>query len=102
MDAEISAAVTAAWLRVLRIESTDPDVGFFELGGDSLAAARVCAAIQSATGRRISLEQFAAAPTVNGLIDVVESVAPRRAERASAGNPAEPHAREGRGSCGES
>jgi acyl carrier protein len=69
--------VAAAWSKVLRIEHVDPDADFFDLGGDSLAAARVCAAIQADTGQALTLRQFAANRTMRDLASLVESM-PRR------------------------
>jgi hypothetical protein len=77
-DVDIRQVVTAAWQRVLRLEEVPADTGFFDLGGDSLAAARVCAAIQSGTGRVLSLQAFIAGPTIAGLVSTVESL-PRAA-----------------------
>jgi len=71
---EVGRAVAAAWSGVLKIEHVDPDADFFDLGGDSLAAARVCAAIQARTGHSLTLRQFTENRTPRGLTRLLESM----------------------------
>lgn len=76
------AAVARIWAEVLGL----PDVGlqedFFELGGDSLQAVQVIAAIGSELGREVAIYEFFEAPTV-------EAVAGTLAEAASCESPIE-------------
>lgn len=71
---DVGRAVAAAWSGVLKVEHIDPDADFFDLGGDSLAAARVCAAIQARTGRSLTLRQFTENRTLQGLTSLLEAI----------------------------
>jgi hypothetical protein len=71
---DVGGVVAAVWSTVLKIEHVDPDADFFDLGGDSLAAARVCAVIQARTGQSLTLRQFAENRTLRGLTRLVESM----------------------------
>jgi len=57
---------------VLDVSRVDPHEDFFELGGDSLAAARLIERIRGALGRQVDAGQLLAAPTVAGLAALLE------------------------------
>lgn len=77
---DANGVVADAWAKVLKIEQVDPDSDFFAVGGDSVAAARVCAAIQARTGKVLTLGQFVDSPTPRALAALLESLPVRRAE----------------------
>ncbi|GGO17066.1 hypothetical protein GCM10010116_34470 [Microbispora rosea subsp. aerata] len=67
------AAITAETLGVERVGVHDH---FLDLGGHSLAAARICAGIEHALGVRVALTTFLARPTVAELAAYVAQSAP--------------------------
>ncbi|NUS45757.1 MAG: amino acid adenylation domain-containing protein [Mycobacteriaceae bacterium] len=75
-DAERTLAALFAELLGRPGRSIGIDDSFFELGGDSLVAARVVARVGAVTGTRIALRDLFEAPTIAGLAD-------RLAERAA-------------------
>ncbi len=81
---EVEELIAGLWARVLDRPRVGRDQDFFELGGDSLAAAEVALAVHAALGVEVGLRAFAAVPTVAGLAEL----ALRR--RASAGDSASP------------
>ncbi|MGW5263809.1 amino acid adenylation domain-containing protein [Microbispora sp. NPDC004025] len=70
------AAITAETLGVERVGVHDH---FLDLGGHSLAAARICARIEQALGVRVALTTFLARPTVAELAEYVREAAPSAA-----------------------
>ncbi|MEV6593960.1 amino acid adenylation domain-containing protein [Streptomyces acidicola] len=84
-DTELERQVAALWAKVLRIAETDLDVtrSLYDLGGDSLAAARVLTGVRKAFGLTITLDRL---PEV----DTVRTMASRVAASLTAreGNPA--------------
>lgn len=63
----LEADLAELWSTVLRTEVTDVTQSFFDLGGDSLAAARVLAAVRKRFGTAIPLDQFYLVDTVRTL-----------------------------------
>ncbi len=76
---EVEELIAGLWARVLDRPRVGRDQDFFELGGDSLAAAEVALSVHKALGVEVGLRAFAAVPTVAGLAELTQ----RR--RASAG-----------------
>lgn len=65
-DSGMSRELARLWAEVLRVAETDigPDTDFFDLGGDSLAAARVFTAVRRRFGTGITLDQLHLVRTV--------------------------------------
>ncbi len=76
---------TGAWLRqqwsaALEIDGFGPQQGFLELGGDSLTAAVIAAAVHDRLGVELRLDEFARNPTVTALAERIDRT--RRAVKA--------------------
>ena len=65
--------VRAIWADVLGRSDFPDDVEFFAVGGNSLLAARVVAAVKKQTGTKVRLRQFYASSTVGGLAGLVDA-----------------------------
>jgi amino acid adenylation domain-containing protein len=63
--------ISAIWAEMLEIEEVPREADFFELGGDSLAAVRMLAAIAEATSVPVDFVDFLEEPTVAGLARVL-------------------------------
>lgn len=65
-DTELERQVAAVWAKVLRIGETDLDVtrSLYDLGGDSLAAARILTGVRKAFGLTITLDRLPEVDTV--------------------------------------
>jgi thioesterase domain-containing protein/acyl carrier protein len=61
------------WMEILDVKSVDPSDNFFDLGGDSLAAAELFVAIEETFGVQISLDDLFASKTLGELARRVES-----------------------------
>jgi acyl carrier protein len=72
--AEIVSGVRRIWCRVLERASVDDAQDFFALGGDSLRAMRMLAAVQGELGVEVPLEIFAAPVTVGIVAERVETL----------------------------
>jgi acyl carrier protein len=63
------------WARIIGTERVGLD-DFFEIGGDSLAAMELIAAIEQVTGRRLTMAALFEAPTIRLLAAFVERYDP--------------------------
>lgn len=64
--------IARIWAEELRIDHVGVHETFFELGGDSLSAARMCARVQATTGRALSADAVWKSPTVAQLARLLE------------------------------
>ncbi|HXG50498.1 MAG TPA: amino acid adenylation domain-containing protein [candidate division Zixibacteria bacterium] len=62
--------IANVWKRLLKIDALGAHENFFELGGNSLEAARLLATIQTELGPRIRLPDFLTCPTVAHLAEL--------------------------------
>jgi acyl-CoA synthetase (AMP-forming)/AMP-acid ligase II/acyl carrier protein len=70
----VESILAEIWREVLDIKGElDGDANFFDLGGDSLRAVMLDAAIAEKLGRRISAEAFFISPTFATLLDLIAS-----------------------------
>ncbi|MHB8240356.1 MAG: condensation domain-containing protein [Solirubrobacteraceae bacterium] len=67
---ETEELIAELWARVLDREGVGREQDFFELGGDSLAAAEVAVGIDKAFGVQVGMQAFARRPTVAGLAEL--------------------------------
>src|SRR5438105_3663036 len=77
--------VAGIWRGLLGLESVSPEDDFFRLGGDSLLAVRMLAAVEETLLVPVSFVDFIDAPTVGGLAQLVE----REEERPHSAEPEE-------------
>lgn len=85
-DAKVSA-LSEIWARVLRVETVSPQDSFFDLGGDSLLALKVCAQARK-RGLALTPRELSAHPVLEDLAAVLSdepSIALGRARATSAG-----------------
>jgi acetoacetyl-CoA synthetase len=74
-DAPIEARLTAIWEEVFGIVPLGPDADFFRLGGDSLTALSLMAAIEEATGQRLPTSVLMERHTVAALAELLREEA---------------------------
>src|SRR5262249_58206646 len=60
--------VQRSWRRLLGVPRVHAGASFFDLGGDSLLAVQLLAALRRKTGAEIKMRQFSAQPTVEGIV----------------------------------
>ncbi len=67
----LQSAIANIWTDILGIDQVDGDADFFELGGDSLAAVRMLAAVDDLLLTQVSFVDFLDGPTVDALAGAV-------------------------------
>jgi amino acid adenylation domain-containing protein/natural product biosynthesis luciferase-like monooxygenase protein len=79
-EPDVRESVRAAWRQVLDTEDIPADASFFDLGGHSLAVMRLLDLMEADMGVRVSIAEFFADPTVDGILAAAaaEPLAPRR------------------------
>jgi amino acid adenylation domain-containing protein len=70
-DGFLASRIATIWGEVLGLEAVTVEADFFELGGDSLAAVRMLAAVEEAISVPVSFTDFLERPTVGALADAV-------------------------------
>lgn len=68
---ELERSLIQVWEGVLEISGLNRESHFFDLGGDSLLAARVMEGIGANLGRELPLSFLLRAPTIRGLADLI-------------------------------
>lgn len=68
---EAERRVAAIWAQQMDVRSVGVNDDFLELGGDSLSALRVIAAVEAQFGRSLDVYEFMSAATVRGLADLL-------------------------------
>ncbi|MGL5443600.1 MAG: acyl carrier protein, partial [[Mycobacterium] stephanolepidis] len=72
-DVSPTVAVQQIWCEALGVTSVEPDDNFFDLGGDSLIAARIVTAIGEHCGIKVSVaELWDQGATLADLVDLVQ------------------------------
>lgn len=59
------------WQRMLGVQHIPPDANFFDLGGDSLLVVQMLAELRARTGHTIKAPAFFAAPTLQGVMNLL-------------------------------
>jgi amino acid adenylation domain-containing protein len=65
---ETEEIVRRSWRRLLGVPRVPAGANFFDLGGDSLLAVQLLAELRVKTGTELKMRQFAAQPTVEGIV----------------------------------
>jgi acetoacetyl-CoA synthetase len=65
--------VIRAWERALGVSPLGAEDSFFDLGGESIAALRICAELQPAVGREIPVTLLVKAPTIAAMTAALET-----------------------------
>jgi acyl carrier protein len=84
---ELEKAVAKVWREALGVETVGVDDDFFGLGGNSLVAVQLIAALRKEVGVRLPMRSLFELPTVAGLAARIEEI---KAEEAAAPEPAAP------------
>jgi acyl carrier protein len=66
-QSEVERGLAKIWADVLERDEVDADINFFDLGGDSVAAARVLSRMREAFDVELPLRTLFENPTVSGL-----------------------------------
>jgi acetoacetyl-CoA synthetase len=72
-EASLETRLTAIWEELFGIAPIRPDDDYFELGGDSLLAVTLMAAIETATGQDLPLSVLLETRTIRGLAALLRS-----------------------------
>jgi acyl carrier protein len=70
----IEEVLAASWKELLGLDAVGVYDDFFELGGDSLSAARVISQVYDALGVEVPLVRFFEAPTIAQLAEAIEQI----------------------------
>jgi acetoacetyl-CoA synthetase len=90
-DTPLEVRLTTIWEELFGIAPIKPDDDYFQLGGDSLMAVSLIAAIEEATGQALPISVLLEVRTIVGLTDLLSGEM-----QASPGNPIQVRAGEGR------
>jgi phthiocerol/phenolphthiocerol synthesis type-I polyketide synthase E len=71
---ELEEAITRVWAEALGMDQISVTDDFFDLGGDSLIAARTMSLVRERTGVQVPMRGFFANPTVAGLAAVADKL----------------------------
>ncbi len=75
-------SIADIWRRVLGLDVVGADASFFELGGQSLLATQLIAALNATFGVRLTLRDVFGAPTIGAQAARIETESPSEGERA--------------------
>ncbi|WP_046728758.1 phosphopantetheine-binding protein [Streptomyces humi] len=64
----LPAEISAIWADVLEVDSVAGDLSFYDFGGTSLQAMRICARIERLTGREVAPELLFDADTFEDFV----------------------------------
>src|SRR5207249_6914102 len=86
---EVERALAELWCSLLGVERVGVDDNFFDLGGDSLLAARMMSRAETAFGVDLPLRRLFDAPTLAALAELIEAACWAVAERTRSPRPDE-------------
>jgi acetoacetyl-CoA synthetase len=75
-DESTQQLVTRSWEGALKLTAIDPNDNFFDLGGDSLAALRICSDLQRVLRREIPVTLLSRTPTIAGMTAALDEPVP--------------------------
>jgi amino acid adenylation domain-containing protein len=73
---DLESTIAAVWCELLGLRRVDPDASFFTLGGDSLGALHMLAAVQKRVGKLVPTQVLFQRPTVAGVAAYLRQGAP--------------------------
>jgi acetoacetyl-CoA synthetase len=73
---ELVATIARIWAKILKVPAIDPDVSFFDLGGDSLGVLEAILQIERSTGHSVPATLFYDAPTARKFAAGIRSLKP--------------------------
>jgi amino acid adenylation domain-containing protein/non-ribosomal peptide synthase protein (TIGR01720 family) len=76
---------------LLGLEAVSPEADFFAIGGHSLAAARLIAALRQATGRSLPMKTLFAAPALHSIATALQTLPQDTSSGALTADPAKAH-----------
>ncbi|MBB3713099.1 acyl transferase domain-containing protein/thioesterase domain-containing protein [Limimaricola variabilis] len=82
-ETETEARLAKHWAALLGVEGIGPDDSFFDLGGHSLTAVRLFAAIRRETGTALPISALFETPTIRGLAARLDAKSPNPASPAA-------------------
>ena len=88
--ARLESAIAGIWREIIGVPAVAVDEDFFELGGDSLAAVRMLAAVEDLLLAQVSFTDFLDGPTVAALAGAVRGARKRPEHEQAAQAPAAP------------
>jgi acyl carrier protein len=71
MNQQMTSTISAFWERALGVDGLTPEDNFFDLGGDSLVAAKILALIEREYGIEAELRLIFNNPTIEEFVDAV-------------------------------
>ena len=71
-SSRLRSVLTQIWREILNLDEVGPDDDFFRLGGDSLRAIEMLAAVDDVLLTPIEFPEFIDAPTISGLAASIE------------------------------
>ncbi len=80
-DSELERQVAALWAKILRTSDVDSGRSLYDLGGDSLAAARILAGVRKQFGVTITLDKLPQVETVRAMAAQIEAARAGKAGR---------------------
>jgi amino acid adenylation domain-containing protein len=87
-DGSLASRIATIWSELLGVQAVGTDADFFELGGDSLAAVRMLAALEEQMSVQVGFVDFLEGPTVAALAEAVAREAGRLQDATVAPAPA--------------
>ncbi|WP_051852613.1 acyl carrier protein [Streptomyces aureocirculatus] len=72
MNQKLSDTITAIWERATGVDGLTPEDNFFDLGGDSLVAAKILALVDREYGLEAEMNLLFDNPTIEEFVEAVD------------------------------
>ena len=63
-DGDIFSTLDGIWKEILQVDEIDPNVGFFEAGGNSIYAMKICIKVKKSLGLNLKAIEFESSPSL--------------------------------------